>query len=71
MKRVVGPWPVRPAPACMGCMTEGLDDRDLLWVQHELDSLVMARVAGGLGRRDAIRYRELCAVEIELIKRAS
>jgi len=43
---------------------------DLLWVRHQLDSMVMARTHGGLGLVDGRVYRELCALESTMIRQA-
>jgi hypothetical protein len=46
-------------------------DRDLEWVQHQLNTLASARTLGTLEPRDRLYYGQLCEIERSLLEDAS
>jgi hypothetical protein len=46
-------------------------DRDLEWVQHQLNSLASARTLDALEAEDRLYYRALCKIERSLLEDAS
>jgi hypothetical protein len=46
-------------------------DRDLEWVQHQLNTLASARTLDALEPQDGLYYRQLCEIERSLLEKAS
>jgi hypothetical protein len=46
-------------------------DRDLDWVQHQLNTLASARTLDALEPKDRLHYRHLCEIERSLLEEAS